>query len=102
MVQDLELTWNNDFTKFNLSVLLRNNFDHPCVQCDLGIFSEISVKFTINKGFKSHPGPALYQINRFAISMHSLFIHNSSFLDRVTVVLSESVPGLEGWILAGK
>ena len=28
--------------------------------------------------------------------MHSLYIHNSSFLDKVTVQLSEEVPGLSG------
>jgi hypothetical protein len=53
-----------------------------CQHCDLG--------------FRSHPGPGLYQINRLAISMHSLYIQNASFLDRITVQLSQAVPGLTG------
>jgi hypothetical protein len=82
MVDNLTLTYDEGFNNFTLFVQIHEPSGNACQHCDLA--------------FQNHPGPALYQINRLAISMHSLFINDVSFLSRVTVQLSQPVPGIGG------
>jgi len=82
MVDNLTLTFPSNFSSFTLNVTFHEPTGDKCSHCYLG--------------FMEHPGPALYQINRLAISMHSMFIHNTTFLDSITVNLPSQIPGIEG------